>query len=67
MHQIGTKRIQDEARLGVKGDSLCKGVKFNHPIKCFMPKPESIVQNKTHKILWDLEIKTHYLISARRP
>ena len=32
-----------------------------------MYKPESVLENKTHKILWDCEIKTNYLIHARRP
>ena len=33
-----------------------------------MRKPESILKNKTHKILSDFEIKTDYLIlAARRP
>ena len=32
-----------------------------------MPKPESVLENETHKILWDFEIKTDHLIPARRP
>ena len=32
-----------------------------------MHKPESIMENETHKILWDFEIKTDHLILARRP
>ena len=31
-----------------------------------MQKPESILENETHKALWDFEIQTDYLISARR-
>ena len=30
-----------------------------------MHKPESVQVNETHKILWDLEIQTDYLILAR--
>ena len=30
-------------------------------------KPESLQENETHKILWDCEIQTDHLISARRP
>ena len=33
-----------------------------------MHKPESVIEtHKTHKILWDFEIKTDHLIPARRP
>ena len=32
-----------------------------------MHKPESVLENETHKILWDFEIKTDHLIPARRP
>ena len=32
-----------------------------------MHKPESILENETHKILWDFEIQSHHLIPARRP
>ena len=35
--------------------------KFDHTI------PESVRENKTLKLLWDLEIQTDYLISARQP
>ena len=32
-----------------------------------MHNPESVMENETHKNLWDLEIKTDHLIPARRP
>ena len=32
-----------------------------------MHKPESVLENETHTILWDFEIKTDHLIPARRP
>ena len=32
-----------------------------------MHKPESVLQNETHKILRDLKIQTAHLILARRP
>ena len=32
-----------------------------------MCKPESILENKIHEILWDLQIQTNHLISATRP
>ena len=31
-----------------------------------MLNPESLMENETHKVLWDFEIKTDHLISARR-
>ena len=32
-----------------------------------MHKPESVLENETHKIIWDFEIKTDHPILARRP
>ena len=32
-----------------------------------MHNPESFLEEKTHKILWDFEIQTDHLISARQP
>ena len=31
-----------------------------------MHKPEFVLENETHKILWDFDIKTDLLILARR-
>ena len=31
-----------------------------------MHYPESVSENETHKFLWDFDIPTDYLISARR-
>ena len=31
-----------------------------------MHKPESILENETHEILWDLEIQVAHQIQARR-
>ena len=45
---------------------LCKKMKFDHPRKWYMYKPESILKNEAHKIIWDFEIQTNQLISARR-
>ena len=46
---------------------LCKKLNFDHTKKWYMHKPESVLENETHKILWDFEIKTDHLIPARRP
>ena len=32
-----------------------------------MHNPESVLGDETHRFLWDLEIQTDHLISARRP
>ena len=32
-----------------------------------MHSPASVLENDTHKLLWDFDIQTDHLISARRP
>ena len=32
-----------------------------------MHNPEPVLENDTHKLLWDFDIQTDHLISARRP
>ena len=32
-----------------------------------MHNPESVLEHKTNKLLWDFDIQTDHLISARRP
>ena len=32
-----------------------------------MHNPKSILENETYEIVWDFEIATDHLISARRP
>ena len=32
-----------------------------------MYNPTSVLENDTHKLLWDFDIQTDHLISARRP
>ena len=45
---------------------LCKKFKFESTNKWYMHNPESVLENETHKVLCDFEIKTDHLISARR-
>ena len=45
---------------------LCKRLKFDHTIKWYMHKPESLLENEMHKILWDFDIQTDPFIQARR-
>ena len=35
--------------------------------KWYMHNPESMIENETHKILWDFEIQMDHLISIRWP
>ena len=46
---------------------LCKKLKFDQMNKWYMYNPESVLENVTRKFLWDFEIQTDHLISARRP
>ena len=46
---------------------LYKKLKFDDMNKCYMHNAESIRENETHELLWDLETQTDHLISARRP
>ena len=46
---------------------LCKKLKFDNANKWYMQNQESVLENDTHKLLWDFEIQTYHLISARRP
>ena len=32
-----------------------------------MHNPEAVLENDTHKLLWDFDIHTDHIISARRP
>ena len=45
---------------------LCKKFKFDPTNKLYMLNPESVREDETHKLLWDFEIQTDNLISARR-
>ena len=46
---------------------MCKKFKFDHTNKWYMHNPAPILENDTHKLLWDFDIHTDLLISARRP
>ena len=46
---------------------LSKKFAFDFMKKWYMHNPEAVLENETPKILWDLEIQTDHLISARRP
>ena len=44
---------------------LCKEFIFDHTNKWYLHNPESVLENRTHKLLWDFEKQTDHLISAR--
>ncbi len=45
---------------------MCKKFKFDHANKWYMHNPEPVLENDTHKLLWDFDIQTNQLNSARR-
>ena len=46
---------------------MCKKFKFDHTNKWYMHNPAPVLENTMHKLLWDFNILTDYLILARRP
>ena len=45
---------------------IYKKFKFDHSNKWYIHKPTPVLENDTHKLLWDFDIHTDHLISARR-
>ena len=46
---------------------MCKKFKFDYANKWYMHNTAPVLENDTHKLLWDFDIQTDHLISARRP
>ena len=46
---------------------MCKKFKFDHTNKWYMHNPAPLLENDTHKLLWDFNIQTDPLIPTRRP
>ena len=46
---------------------MCKKFKFDHTNKWYMHNQAFVLENDTHKLLWDFDIHTDHLFSARRP
>ena len=46
---------------------MCKKFKFYHTNKWYMHNPAHVLENATHKLLWDFNIQTDHLIPVRRP
>ena len=45
---------------------MCKKFKFDYTNKWYMHNPAPVLENDTHKLLWDFDIQTDHLTSARR-
>ena len=46
---------------------ICKKFKFDDANKYYMHNLAHVLENDTHKFLWDFDIQTDHLISARKP
>ena len=46
---------------------MCKKFKFEHMNKWYTQNLTAVLENDTHKLLWDFDIQTDHQISARRP
>ena len=46
---------------------MCLKFKFDHTSKWYMHNQTSVLENDTHKLLWDFDMKFDQLIPARRP
>ena len=46
---------------------MCKKLKFDHTNKWYKHNPAPVLENATHKLLWDFNIQTDHLIPVRRP
>ena len=46
---------------------MCKKFKFDHNNIWYMHNPAPVLENNSHKLLWDFNIQTDHLIPARRP
>ena len=46
---------------------MCRKFQFDHTNKWYMHNPAPVLENDSHRLLWDFNIQTDHLISARRP
>ena len=46
---------------------MCKEFKCDHSNKWYMHNPASVIENDSHKLLWNFNIQTDHIIPARRP
>ena len=69
MQQLAQKEYKIKHNSESKGIywELCKKFKFNNTNKWYIHNPAALLENQTLKFLWNFEIQTDHLISARRP
>ena len=46
---------------------MCRKFQIDHTKKWYMHNPAPVLENDSHKLLWDFNIETDHLIPARRP
>ena len=46
---------------------MCKKFNFDYTNKWYIHNSAPVLENDTHKLLWDFDIHTYHRISARRP
>ena len=46
---------------------MCRKFQSDHTTKWYMHKPAPVLENDSHKLLWDFNIQTDHSIPARRP
>ena len=54
-------------KLPIGQSSLITQFQFDHTNKWYMHNPAPVIENDSHKLLWDFNIQTDHLIPARRP
>ena len=68
MQQTGSEGVQVQAWIDkVIHWEMWKKFKFYHANKWYMHNLAPVLENDTHKLLWDFNIQTDHLIPARRP
>ena len=53
--------------MGEKGDPMGEKGDFDQTKKWYMQSLAAVLENDTHKLLWDFDIQMDYLISVKRP
>ena len=69
MQQTCAKGVKDKARLGGKGDLLgiVQEIETWPYYQMGCAQTRIILENSSHKILWDFKIQMAHLMSARSP
>ena len=69
MHKALHPRDDDYMYLEKKGEEDLPASKtaFTHRYKWYMHNPAPVLENYTHKLLWDFDLHADHLISDRSP